>query len=122
MRYARIDACLLAPFDRGFFESIIEHSDLMPLRYFALGQIAAGWCAVGRRKTGKARALPDALQAVLDRLTAPAPEARYASASDLLDDLERARAEVPANPEAWDRLLRQVRDEASPLASLRQTA
>lgn len=36
----------LAPFDRGFFESILEDSDLMPMRYFALGQIAAA--AVGR--------------------------------------------------------------------------
>ena len=36
----------LAPADRGFFESILEGSDLMPLRYFALGQIAAA--AVGR--------------------------------------------------------------------------
>jgi endonuclease G, mitochondrial len=36
----------LAPFDRGFFESIIQNTDLMPLRYFALGQIAAA--AVGR--------------------------------------------------------------------------
>jgi endonuclease G, mitochondrial len=36
----------LAPADRGFLESIIEESDLMPLRYFALGQQAAA--AVGR--------------------------------------------------------------------------
>lgn len=36
----------LAPADRGFLESIIEDSDLMPLRYFALGQTAAA--AVGR--------------------------------------------------------------------------
>jgi hypothetical protein len=87
----------------------------------ALGQVAAGWCAAGRRK-GKGKALPDALQAILDRLTAEAPEARYASASDLLEELDRARDAVPANPEAWDRLLRQVRDEASPLATYRQTA
>lgn len=36
----------LAPADRAFLESIIEDSDLMPIRYFALGQIAAA--AVGR--------------------------------------------------------------------------
>jgi endonuclease G len=36
----------LAPADRSFLESIIEQSDLMPLRYFALGQRAAA--AVGR--------------------------------------------------------------------------
>ena len=36
----------LAPADRSFLESIIEDSDLMPLRYLALGQLAA--TAVGR--------------------------------------------------------------------------
>jgi len=36
----------VAPTDRAFLESIIEDSDLMPLRYLALGQIAAA--AVGR--------------------------------------------------------------------------
>jgi len=36
----------LAPADRSFLESIIEDSDLMPLRYLALGQLAAA--AVGR--------------------------------------------------------------------------
>jgi len=33
-----------------------------------------------------------------------------ASAADLLHDLESAGADVPANAEAWDRLLRHVRD------------
>jgi hypothetical protein len=88
----------------------------------ALGHIVAGWCAAGRRKAGKGKALPDALQTILDRLTAESPEHRFASATELLEGLVRAREEVPANPEAWGRLLRQVRDEASPLASLRQTA
>lgn len=36
----------LAPADRSFLESIIDDSDLMPLRYLALGQLAAA--AVGR--------------------------------------------------------------------------
>ena len=36
----------LAPADRGFLESIVEDSDLMPMRYFTLGRIAAE--AVGR--------------------------------------------------------------------------
>lgn len=44
MENARRD--FLAPADRSFLESIIEDSDLMPLRYLALGQLAAA--AVGR--------------------------------------------------------------------------
>ncbi len=40
----------LAPADRGFLESIIEQSDLMPLRYLGLGQLAAA--AVGRIDLG----------------------------------------------------------------------
>jgi hypothetical protein len=41
---------------------------------------------------------------------------------ELLEELDLVRDEVPANSEAWDRLLRQVRDEAGPLASARRTA
>src|SRR5262249_44721367 len=85
----------------------------------ALGRIASGWCAAGPVKAGKRKGLPGALQGVLDRLTG---ETRYASATELLEDLDRARGGVPTNPEAWERLLRQVRDEASPLAAFRQTA
>ena len=40
----------LAPADRGFLESIIEQSDLMPLRYLGIGQLAAA--AVGRIDLG----------------------------------------------------------------------
>src|SRR5439155_5245289 len=36
----------LSPADRGFLESIIEDSDLMPIRYSGLGQLAAA--SVGR--------------------------------------------------------------------------
>lgn len=36
----------LQPEDRVFFESIIEGSDLLPMRYFSIGQLAAK--AVGR--------------------------------------------------------------------------
>jgi hypothetical protein len=85
----------------------------------ALGQVASVWCAAGQMKAGKRKGLPDVLQAILDRLTG---EVRYGSAAELLEELDRIHGEVPANPEAWDRLLRQVREEASPLAAFRQTA
>jgi hypothetical protein len=40
----------------------------------------------------------------------------------VLEELEQAAAAVPANPEAWDRLVRHIKDNATPLAALRQSA
>jgi hypothetical protein len=62
------------------------------------------------------------LQAVLDRLASEDLESGYQTAGALLEDLDRAGAEVPANAEAWDRLLRHVRDNAVPEAGLRESA
>jgi hypothetical protein len=79
----------------------------------ALGRIASGWVEPAEGHKGpKAKSLPESLQAVLRRLTADTPEGRYPSAAVLLEDLEKAGADVPANGAAWDRLLRHVRDEA----------
>jgi hypothetical protein len=87
----------------------------------ALGCISAGWCeASSKRKKGKG--LPDTLQAVLDRLVSEAPAKRYATAGALLEDLDRAGADVPANAEAWDRLLRHVRDHAVAEGRLKESA
>ncbi len=89
----------------------------------ALGQAAAAWLApTPRRKGARNKPLPEPLQAILARLTAESPEDRYASAAALLDDLDRAGGSVPANGEAWDRLLREVRDNAAEDAGLRQSA
>jgi DNA repair exonuclease SbcCD ATPase subunit len=77
----------------------------------ALGRVAAEWIEPAEgRKGPKPKPLPESLQAVLRRLTADAPGDRYPSAAVLLEDLERAGADVPANGAAWDRLLRHVRD------------
>jgi hypothetical protein len=88
----------------------------------ALGRLAAAWLDLAPRAGKKGKTLPLALQAILDRLAAVDPERRYASASALLDDLDRAGAEVPANAEAWDRLLRHVRDALATDAPQRQSA
>jgi trichohyalin len=86
----------------------------------ALGRLVAGWCSPsGVRKGSKARPLPERMVAIVDKLQA---EAGYESARALLDDLDRAGSEIPPNPEAWDRLLRYVRDHAMPEATLRQSA
>jgi serine/threonine protein kinase len=83
----------------------------------ALGHIASGW---GTTSSGKAKPLPEALQASLRRLTGPIEEG-YGSARELLDDLDRAGADVPANAAAWDRFVRVMREEATD-APLRQSA
>ncbi len=87
----------------------------------ALGRMAAAWSAASR-KGGKARPLPDALQAVLQRLTADAPETAYPSAAALLEDLDRAGAAAPANAEAWARFLRHVREQTANHDGLRWSA
>lgn len=89
----------------------------------ALGRLASEWlCQGGARKGTKAKPLPEALMAILNRLTASVPAEQYAGAADLLDALDAASGSVPANAEAWERLLRHVNENGSPGASLRQSA
>jgi chromosome segregation ATPase len=78
----------------------------------ALGRIAEGWAAAptGQRK-GKGKAMPDALQTVLSRLTGEQGPA-YVSAAELLEDLDRVSSEAPANATAWERFVREVREQA----------
>jgi chromosome segregation ATPase len=84
----------------------------------ALGAIAAAWAehaATGRRSRSKP--MPDALQEVLHRLKSPDPAARFADASEVLEALERAGAEVPANAAAWDRFVRHVAEQSADAAA-----
>src|SRR5262249_60621479 len=76
----------------------------------ALGRVAAEWAA---RKGGKAKALPEALQGVLTQLAAQDPAGRPANATALLTELERAGADVPGNAAAWERFVRQVREQSA---------
>jgi hypothetical protein len=89
----------------------------------ALGQIAGAWAtAPAKRKGVRAKPLAEPLQAVLQRLAGATPEERYPSAAALLEDLDRVGADVPPNPEAWDRLLHYVRDHVQEGPGLRQSA
>jgi hypothetical protein len=88
----------------------------------ALGQIVSGWAAQGQSAGKKARRLPEALQSILTRLTAAEAGQRYPHPQALLEELERVGSEVPANAEAWDRLLRHVRDRLTTDSALRQSA
>jgi hypothetical protein len=88
----------------------------------ALGRLVSGWCTPsGVRRGAKAKPLPEALVSILYRLAADG-DAAYRNASELLAELERAGSDIPANAEAWDRLLRYVREHGTPEVALRQTA
>jgi hypothetical protein len=87
----------------------------------ALGRIAAEWAALGPRRGNKAKPLPTTLQAVLDTLQAEDPNQGYATASELLEALDEAGSDIPPNATAWERFLREVRDQAASRA-LRRTA
>jgi chromosome segregation ATPase len=79
----------------------------------ALGRLASAWAlpSEGAKKT-RAKPYPGALQRVLDRLSASDLAQGYASAAAVLEELDRAGSEVPANAAAWERFIRQVRDQA----------
>ena len=88
----------------------------------ALGQIVSNWCTPsGVRRGAKAKPLPDALVSVLYRLTAEG-ETAYPSAEALLEELDRVGSEVSANAEAWDRLLKYVREHATADVLVRRSA
>jgi hypothetical protein len=87
-----------------------------------LGNIALKWCTpLGIRRGAKTKPPPDALVALVTRLASTGKDG-IAGALLLLTELDRIRNDIPANPEAWERLLRHVREHALPAAQLRQTA
>jgi hypothetical protein len=88
----------------------------------ALGRCAAAWATppVDSKKALKPKPLPDLLQGVLQRLSGEEGEP-YGDAGALLADLDSAGAAVPPNAAAWERFLRQVREQSSD-APLRRSA
>jgi hypothetical protein len=88
----------------------------------ALGKVASGWCLPnGVRKGAKTKPLPEALLLILQGLTT-AGDNGITSAPQLLDELDRIGGDIPPNAEAWDRLLKYVREHETPEALLRQSA
>jgi hypothetical protein len=89
----------------------------------ALGACAAAWAALaGPRRGPKSKTYPVSLQTILERLSRVDPKTRYVDVASLLADLDRAGSDLPANAEAWDRLLRYIRDNESEPAALRRSA
>jgi serine/threonine protein kinase len=88
-----------------------------------LCRIAAGWAAPSaKKKGGKIKPFPKPLRAILDRLKAEDDDSRYSSAADLLEDLNQAAHHVPDNAEAWEKLLRHIRDTGKEEMPLKQSA
>jgi chromosome segregation ATPase len=88
-----------------------------------LGSCAAAWAALaGPRRGPKTKAYPQSLQAIVERLSHKDPAQRYTDVVSLLADLDRAGNDLPANAEAWDRLLRYIRDNESEPTALRRSA
>jgi hypothetical protein len=94
----------------------------------ALGQVALGWMhAGGRRKTARPKPFPLGLIDILRSLGVSPEEGGvplgvYPSAAALLEDLDRAAAEVPADHGAWEKLLSYVGENAGDGIVLRQSA
>ena len=85
----------------------------------ALGACVTAWVGGSpSRKLAKAKPL----QSILQRLGGDNADQRYATTAALLADLDGAGSEVPPNPEAWERLLRHVRENMAAEAPLRRTA
>jgi hypothetical protein len=93
----------------------------------ALGHVALGWMQGGRRKGVKLKPFPPGLIDVVRSLgVSPedggVPLAVYASTAALLEDLDRAAAEVPSDQGIWDKLLSYVGENGGDGIVLRQSA
>ncbi|HEX3151179.1 MAG TPA: hypothetical protein VHR66_24085 [Gemmataceae bacterium] len=94
----------------------------------ALGQIALTWLqAGGRRKGVKPKPFPGGLIDILRSLgvtpeDGSVPLGVYPSAAALLEDLDRAADEVPADQAMWEKLLAYVGENAGDGIVLRQSA
>jgi hypothetical protein len=76
----------------------------------ALAHLAVEWAGnPAQRKSTKAKSWPASLQSVLARLAT----VNYGTAAAVLEDLDRAGADVPPNTAAWERFVRQVREQAA---------
>lgn len=80
----------------------------------ALGRLATAWAALpAGGKGGKAKPLPEEMQAIQARLDQGPSDGGFTSAQEVMEALEQIGNKVPSSGTAWDRLLRQVRDQSS---------
>jgi hypothetical protein len=94
----------------------------------ALGHVALGWMQAGSRRKGfKPKPFPSGLVGILRGLGAAPDESGvplgvYPTAAALLEDLDRAAAELPADHGAWEKLLAYASENAGDGVILRQSA
>ena len=88
----------------------------------ALGHIAAGWAAVTpTAKSGKNKGLPDKLQHILSALPSRRRSQALRQRRGAARGSRSRRRRLPANTAAWERFVRQVREESADNA-LRESA
>jgi hypothetical protein len=87
----------------------------------AFGRIVSAWADPGGTRKGS-KGLPREAKALLERLTAEELERRYPGTAEMLADLERLSAEMPAKNEAWESLLGHIGEHATQASTLRQSA
>lgn len=89
----------------------------------ALGRLAQQWLAsVPRPKLARPKQSAKALFELVERLAAANSDTVYSTAASFLEDLERIASDVPPNSEAWERLLRVVREGDESLHATRRSA
>lgn len=88
----------------------------------SLGRIASVWIPASLKTKGSKKSAAQPLSAIIQRLTSEDAGQRYANAAALLEDLDRIGGDVPPNAEAWERLLRVVREQGADETALRQSA
>ncbi len=76
----------------------------------ALGRMASAWTNASEASAPQAKARPSRLNAVIQKLAGESRRKNFASAASLLQELERVGPDVAPNAEAWEQLLRHVRD------------
>jgi len=104
-------------------KSIDEPSAESDLR--DLGRVVVTWTQNAPKRRGK-KGLPESLQAVLRGLGADSgesvPAALYPNTAALLEDLDRAGRDVPADVATWEKLLEHVSENTAEGPLLRQSA
>jgi uncharacterized phage infection (PIP) family protein YhgE len=93
----------------------------------ALGEVALGWMRSSRRKGVKPKPFPTGLIDILRSLGVTPDEGGvplgvYPTAAALLEDLDRAASEVPADHAAWEKLLAYVGESVGEGVIFRQSA
>ena len=85
-------------------------------------RLAVAWANPQTRRKTPTKPFPGELQEVVDCLMDEEPEMHYPAVLNLVEDLEDVRSSVPANAEAWQRLMRHVRKCTAEQKAMRQSA